>query len=114
MLLAHHLEVLIRILHLIEEYVFVANVAVATINVFKYRIFHAAETEAAIKDCPAVVFVPLAKSRVLVELGKDFVQGWHWRLCALLGLLLLLLLVMLSSVEHVLPSNPLVAGLTWV
>lgn len=53
------------------------NCWISTVNVVVDRVLNPSEAEASVEDGAAVLFVPLAKAWVLVELGQDLVERWH-------------------------------------
>lgn len=54
--------------------------AMTPINMIIYWILDAAEAKAAIENCPTVLLVALPESWILMELGKDLIEGWHLHL----------------------------------
>ena len=57
--------------------IFAHHLGLIVINMVKNRVFNAAKTKATIQNCPAVVFIALAESWVLMELSQNFIQRWH-------------------------------------
>ena len=60
-----------------------------SVNMIINGILNSTEAKAAVKDCPAILFVSLTETGVLMELREDFVQSWN-RMIALQILQLLL------------------------
>ena len=74
---AHHAELAGTLLiDCITELTFVL-IRRRSVEVVVDGVLDASEAEAAVQDCPAILFVSLAETRILMQLREYFVEGWN-------------------------------------